>query len=53
MLDDSQVGGLKAMWSGKLSDSYVRSYKTADYVCKSNIKLKVGIIGVDGTSNQA
>ena len=40
--------GLKTTWSGKLSDSLVTQQPST-----STTKLKEGIVGVDGTSNQA
>ena len=43
----TQVRGFKTTWSGKLSDSYT----TAIYIYTT--KLEEGIVGVDGTSNQA
>ena len=43
----AQIRGFKTTWSGKLSDSY----PTAVYT--STTKLEEGIVGVDGTSNQA
>ena len=42
-----QVRRLKTTWSGKLSDSFT----TAIYIYTK--KLEKGIVGVDGTLNQA
>ena len=44
--DGSQVCGLKATRSGKLSDSHQQP-------SMSTTKLKRGIVGIDGVSNQA
>ena len=44
----TQVRKLKTTWSGKLSDSLVTQQSS-----KSTTKLKEGIVGVNGTSNQA
>ena len=44
--DGSQVCRLKATWSGKLSDSHQQP-------SMSTTKLKQGIVGIDGASNQA
>ena len=43
--DGNQVRRLKATWSGKLSDSHQQP-------SMSTTKLKRGIVGVDGASNQ-
>ena len=45
--EHSQVGGLKVTWSG-LSDS-----KLQNSCLMSTTKPEEGIVGVDGTSNQA
>ena len=44
----ARVRRLRTTWSGKLSDSLVTQQSST-----STTKLKEGIVGVDGTSNQA